>query len=79
MIKGGAHLERLGGITCVAFDKTGTLTEAQVTIAEVVGVDGHSMQGVLSIAAALEARSEHPIGRAIVHRALAAGLEVAPW
>jgi Cd2+/Zn2+-exporting ATPase len=78
LIKGGAHLERLGGITCVAFDKTGTLTEAQVTIAEVVGVDGHSMHGVLSIAAALEARSEHPIGRAIVHRALAAGLDVAP-
>ena len=78
LIKGGAHLERLGGITCVAFDKTGTLTEAQVTIAEVVGVNGHSTQGVLSVAAALEARSEHPIGRAIVHRALAAGLEVAP-
>jgi len=33
---------------------------------------------VLSVAAALEARSEHPIGRAIVHRALAAGLDVAP-
>jgi Zn2+/Cd2+-exporting ATPase len=78
LIKGGAHLERLGSITCVAFDKTGTLTEAQVTIAEVVGVNGHSMQGVLSVAAALEARSEHPIGRAIVHRALAAGLDVAP-
>ena len=78
LIKGGAHLERLGGITCVAFDKTGTLTEAQVTIAEVVGVNGHSTQGVLSVAAALEARSEHPIGRAIVQRALASGLAVAP-
>jgi Cd2+/Zn2+-exporting ATPase len=78
LIKGGAHLERLGGITCVAFDKTGTLTEAQVTIAEVVGVNGHSTHGVLSVAAALEARSEHPIGRAIVHRALASGLNVAP-
>ena len=38
----------------------------------------HSTHGVLSVAAALEARSEHPIGRAIVHRALAAGLDVAP-
>ena len=77
LIKGGAHLERLGRVTCVAFDKTGTLTDAQVTIADVVGVNGHTTEGVLSLAAALEARSEHPIGRAIVHRARAAGLDVA--
>jgi Cd2+/Zn2+-exporting ATPase len=78
LIKGGAHLERLATVTCVAFDKTGTLTEAQVTIADVVGVNGHSTEGVLSIAAALEARSEHPIGRAIVQRARSAGLDVPP-
>jgi Cd2+/Zn2+-exporting ATPase len=78
LIKGGTHLERLGGIRCVALDKTGTLTDARVRIAEVVAVEGTSARGVLSVAAALESRSEHPIGRAIVDRARADGLDVVP-
>jgi Cd2+/Zn2+-exporting ATPase len=69
LIKGGAHLERLGAIRCVALDKTGTLTRAELSVTDVVGVDGASAHGVLSVAAALESRSEHPIGRAIVMRA----------
>jgi Cd2+/Zn2+-exporting ATPase len=76
LIKGGAHLERLGGVQCVAFDKTGTLTHGRVTVTDVVGVGGVSSHGVLSVAAALESRSEHPIGRAIVDRARLAGVEV---
>jgi Cd2+/Zn2+-exporting ATPase len=78
LIKGGAHLERLGTITCVAFDKTGTLTDGRVAIGQVVPVDGASASGVLSVAAALESRSEHPIGRAIVDRARADGLPIRP-
>jgi Cd2+/Zn2+-exporting ATPase len=78
LVKGGAHLERLGTVRCVVFDKTGTLTDARVAISDVVAVGGHSPHGVLSVAAALEARSEHPIGRAIVDRALSSGLEVTP-
>ncbi len=78
LIKGGNHLERLGSIRAVAFDKTGTLTHGRVTVTDIVGVDGTTSDGVLSVAAALEARSEHPIGRAIVDRARVAGLEVAP-
>jgi Zn2+/Cd2+-exporting ATPase len=78
LIKGGAHLERLASIRCVAFDKTGTLTEGRVTVTDVLGVDGVATEGVLSVAAALESRSEHPIGRAIVRHAQGAGLEVAP-
>jgi Zn2+/Cd2+-exporting ATPase len=76
LVKGGAALERLAAIRCVAFDKTGTLTHARVTVTDVVGMDGISTDGVLSIAAALEARSEHPIGRAIVSRARVSGLKV---
>jgi len=76
LIKGGAHLERLGSVRCIAFDKTGTLTRGRVTVTDVLGVDGVSMHGVLSIAAALESRSEHPIGRAIVSRARGDGLDV---
>jgi cation transport ATPase len=43
-----------------------------------LGLDGTPADSVLSVAAALEARSEHPIGRAIVHRAQVAGLAFAP-
>ena len=78
LIKGGAALERLGTIRCVALDKTGTLTRGRVTVTDIFGVDGVSSHGVLSVAAALESRSEHPIGRAIVEEARGAGLHVAP-
>jgi Cd2+/Zn2+-exporting ATPase len=78
LIKGGAHLERLAGVRCVALDKTGTLTEGRVTVTDVVGLDGVSPHGVLGVAAALESRSEHPIGRAIVSHARLVGLTVQP-
>ena len=78
LIKGGAHLERLGAIRVVAFDKTGTLTRGRITVTEVVGVGGTTSASVLRVAAALEARSEHPIGRAIVDHARVAGLVVSP-
>jgi len=66
LIKGGAHLERLGAVTCVAFDKTGTLTAGSISVSELHVVDGASAHGVLAAAAGLERDSEHPIGRAIV-------------
>jgi len=78
LIKGGAHLETLGSIKCVAFDKTGTLTEGRQQVTHVLSVEGVSTHGVLSIAAALESRSEHPIGRAIVDHSRDRGLDVAP-
>ena len=77
LIKGGRHLERLAAIRCVAFDKTGTLTHGRITVTDVLGVDGAGSDGVLSVAAALETRSEHPIGRAIVSRARLAGVAFA--
>jgi Cd2+/Zn2+-exporting ATPase len=78
LVKGGAFLERLAAIRCLAFDKTGTLTHDELTVTQVFGVDGASEHGVLTVAASLESRSEHPIGRAIVSRALYHGLAVAP-
>jgi Cd2+/Zn2+-exporting ATPase len=71
LIKGGSHLERLAAIKCVAFDKTGTLTAGRISVTDVLAVDGASTHGVLAVAAATEARSEHPIGRAIVNKARA--------
>ncbi len=77
LIKGGEYLERLGRIRCVAFDKTGTLTHEDIAVTSVTSLNGATTRDVLGVAAALESRSEHPIGRAIVGRARGDGLVVA--
>ena len=69
LIKGGARLERLAAVRCVAFDKTGTLTRGELRVVDIAATDGVGSPEVLRLAASLEARSEHPIGRAIVARA----------
>jgi len=69
LIKGGAHLERMGEVEAIAFDKTGTLTSGRLSVTDVVPLGGASERQVLALAAAVEARSEHPIARAIVRAA----------
>ena len=76
LIKGGARLERLAGVRCMAFDKTGTITNGQLHVSEVVSLNGASRRDVLMLAGSLETRSEHPIGRAIVQRAESEGIEL---
>jgi Cd2+/Zn2+-exporting ATPase len=69
LIKGGARLERLAAVRCVAFDKTGTLTSGRLQVTDIVPLNGAVPQHVLALAASLESHSEHPIGEAIVRRA----------
>ncbi len=69
LIKGGAHLERLANVRCIAFDKTGTLTRGDLRVVEVASLNGVVPERILQLAASLELRSEHPIGTAIVARA----------
>jgi Zn2+/Cd2+-exporting ATPase len=76
LIKGGVHLERTGAVRCVAFDKTGTLTKGNPHVVEVIALNGAVSREILGIAAGLEARSEHPIGRAIVAKALDSGIDL---
>lgn len=66
LIKGGAALEALGSIRGIALDKTGTLTRNQPAVVAVVTAHGSTREEVLSVAAALEARSEHPLATAIL-------------
>ena len=75
LIKGGAHLERMAAIRCIAFDKTGTLTYGRLQVVGIVPIGAVEAIEVLRIAASLEVRSEHPIGRAIVAHAAASGLQ----
>jgi len=78
LLKGGAVLETLGTITAAAFDKTGTLTDGTPKVTDVVALSGGSERDVLSLAAALESGSNHPLALAILERAQADGVPVAP-
>src|SRR5919106_136695 len=68
LVKDRLALERMREVDVVLFDKTGTLTEGRHAVAEVVSADGDEA-AVLRLAAAVEASSEHPLGRAIVEAA----------
>jgi heavy metal translocating P-type ATPase len=74
LIKGGVALESAGRVTAVAFDKTGTLTQGRPLVVDIVPFDGRSSRDVLAMAATAEVWSEHPLARAIVEHARAAGL-----
>ncbi|MBF7083113.1 cadmium-translocating P-type ATPase [Desulfallas sp. Bu1-1] len=73
LIKGGAYLEKAGSVNVVAFDKTGTLTSGNLEVMDVIPLNGHAEKDVLSIAAAIEYRSQHHLARAIIRRAELAG------
>ncbi|HEX2187324.1 MAG TPA: heavy metal translocating P-type ATPase, partial [Longimicrobiaceae bacterium] len=77
LVKGGVHLETAGRARVVALDKTGTLTEGHPAVVDVAALDGSTPREVLALAAAAEARSEHPIARAIVRAAGREGIEAA--
>lgn len=77
LVKGGAALETLGKIKTVAFDKTGTLTEGRPRITDIVAIEGTEDE-VLARAAAVERKTSHPLGAAIVEAAEARSLELPP-
>ena len=66
LVKGGMFIELPARLKAVALDKTGTLTEGRPIVVEVVPLNGHDEAELLDRAAGLEARSEHPLARAVI-------------
>ncbi|SFL61819.1 Cu+-exporting ATPase [Loktanella salsilacus] len=77
LIKDAEALERMARVDTVIVDKTGTLTMGKPELTDVVAFDGATQDIVLSLAAALEHASEHPLAEAIVAGAKARG--ITPW
>jgi Zn2+/Cd2+-exporting ATPase len=77
LMKGGGVLEQLGRITVAAFDKTGTLTEGKPEVTDVIGI-GRSERDIVSLAAALETGSSHPLAKAILAHAASIKAPVPP-
>lgn len=69
LIKGGLHLEVISRVRAIALDKTGTLTEGHPSLRVAIPLNGHTEAELLERVAALEARSEHPLARAILEYA----------
>lgn len=78
LVKGGVYLEAPAHLKAVAMDKTGTLTEGRPRVADLVPLGGRSEADLLALAAALEARSEHPLARAILENAKERGVSPVP-
>ena len=70
IIKSGEALEKMGKINTIAFDKTGTLTYGKLDVTDIISLnDDFRDVDIFSLTASVEAKSEHPIGKAIINHA----------
>ena len=74
LFKTAVSLEKMGKTQIVALDKTGTITQGKPKVTDIIPVNGRSEKELLSIAYALEKKSEHPLARAINQKAVQDGL-----
>tara|TARA_R110002124_G_scaffold111152_2_gene264830 strand:+ start:16076 stop:18436 length:2361 start_codon:yes stop_codon:yes gene_type:complete len=74
LIKGGAYVEAPARLTALAMDKTGTITMGEPEVAGLYPLNNTSERDLLAAAASLEARSSHPLARAILARAKRDGI-----
>jgi len=76
LIKGGAYVEAPGRTTALAMDKTGTITMGEPEVAAIYPLGGTTERDLMVRAVALEARSSHPLARAILARAEQDGMQI---
>ncbi len=70
IIKSGEALEKMGKVDTIAFDKTGTLTYGRLEVSDLIPCDSSvSSDTLLQLAASADAKSEHPLGKAIINSA----------
>ena len=77
LFKTAASLEETGRVQVVALDKTGTITKGEPRVTDILPGPGVAEDQLLGLAAALEAKSEHPLARAVMARAGEDGINVA--
>ncbi|MEJ2728207.1 MAG: heavy metal translocating P-type ATPase [Deltaproteobacteria bacterium] len=70
LIRGGEALETAHKLKAIVLDKTGTLTEGKPSVTDVAAFDGFKEDEILRYSASAEKGSEHPLGEAIVNRAM---------
>ncbi len=76
LVKGGARFEAAGAVDTVAVDKTGTLTLGTPVVQQVIPAEGMAAENLITLAAAVERFSEHPLGKALVGHAAAQALDL---
>ena len=76
LVRDGAAIQKARDVEVVLLDKTGTVTEGRPTVADVCPLAGFDEPSLLALASAVEARSEHPLGEAVVAAARQRGLEL---
>ncbi len=76
LFKGGDHLEIFHKTNAMVFDKTGTLTKGEFQVTDVICKNGIDEKYLLKITASAEKMSEHPLGRAIVNKAIEEGIDL---
>ena len=76
MFKTASSLEETGKVQIIALDKTGTITSGEPKVTEIINVEGITQDELLHIAASVEAKSEHPLARAIISYSSDKGIQV---
>ena len=78
LFKTAAALEGVGRTAILVMDKTGTVTKGEPAVTEIMTAEGISPEALLQAAADLEAKSEHPLAKALMEKARAEGLKPSP-